>query len=161
MSRGRAAARLMTLRRVLETRSVTNQQELRRLLGEQGFKVTQATVSRDLASLGAVKVVDETGQERYALSPPAESVELEELARRLREFVIDIGASGNLAVLKTPPGSAGPVAAALDAATLDTAALEDVLGSIGGDDTILVVSRDAQGGERLAQRLRNLLENGI
>lgn len=155
MSRRRSAARLLIVRRLLEERAISSQEELVRLLAEQGHAVTQATVSRDLQSLGATKIIDAEARERYTLPAEAEgdadSLE-RELVRRMGQFVVDIDASGNLVVIKTPPGSAGAVAAALDAV-----GRADVLGTLCGDDTIMVVARDAAGGPALAERLRSLM----
>lgn len=156
MSRRKPAARAVLVRRLLAERHVESQEELVALLGERGHRVTQATVSRDLASLGALKIVDDDGRDRYIV-PPEVDVDDDEamalLARRLGEFVHAIDQSANNVVLRTPPGSAGAVAAALDAAPL-----EGVLGTIGGDDTVLVVTRAPDGGVRVARSLRRLLE---
>ncbi len=157
MNRGRAAARRVVLRRLLSGGEASTQDDIARLLARRGHVVTQATVSRDLAAIGAVKTTGDDGEERYALAPAAgrEAVAPQELARLLQAFAIEIGHSGNLAVVKTAPGSAGPVAAALDSAEI-----ESVLATIAGDDTVLVVARSAQGGAGLARALDRLLEVG-
>ncbi|MEM1203319.1 MAG: arginine repressor [Acidobacteriota bacterium] len=153
MNRNRAAARALILRRLVTERRIDSQDELVRLLAERGHRVTQATVSRDLTAIGAEKILDGDG-ERYVLSAVgAADASLQELSRRMREFVLDIGHSANLVVIRTPPGTAGSVAASLDGASL-----EDVLGTLGGDDTVLVVSRDSDGGAALARRLRSIME---
>lgn len=110
---------------------VTSQSEAVRLLAETGVKVTQATVSRDLDELGAVRVRS-GGAAHYVLLDdiPAFGAPLSQV---LRDFVVAKEASGNLAVLRTPPGHANVVAAALDRATL-----EGVLGTVAGDDTLFV-----------------------
>ncbi|MEM9555793.1 MAG: arginine repressor [Acidobacteriota bacterium] len=156
MSRRKSGARALLLRRLLAEQPIDSQDRLVDLLAERGHQVTQATVSRDLAALGALKILDDEGLERYVVPPVGadpgdEAITL--LARRLREFVHTIDHSANNLVLKTEVGSAGPVAAALDAAALD-----DVLGTVGGDDTILVVTRAPDGAAPLARRLRELLE---
>lgn len=152
MAKSRAAARSLILRRLLKEREVGSQEELVSLLAAEGHRVTQATVSRDLAALGADKRPWGAG-ERYVLPDERTPRKLGELARRMREFVVDMGFSANNVVLKTPPGAGGTVAAAVDAAELD-----DVLGSVTGDDTVLIVTRDANGGEALVNKLRELLE---
>lgn len=152
MAKSRAKARAMILRRLLKERAVGSQEELVSLLAEEGHRVTQATVSRDLAALGAEKQSKATG-EVYVLPDERTPAKLFELARRMREFVVDIGHSANNVILKTPPGAGGTVAAALDAA-----ALEDVLGSVSGDDTVLIITRDPDGGEELVRKLREILE---
>lgn len=155
MQRNRAAARLMILRRLLAQHEIGSQEELVKLLAKRGHRVTQATVSRDLMSLGVEKVAGNDGRERYAVAADLrrQSQALGNLARRLRDFVTEIGHSLNQVVLKTGPGAASPVAAALDAAALD-----GVLGTIGGDDTVLIITRDAGGGAAVARQLEELLE---
>lgn len=155
MNRSRAAARLMILRRLLTERQIGSQEELVTLLAERGHTVTQATVSRDLANLGAVKIRGEEGHDVYSL--PATSVSDSEamvvLGRRMQEFALSIDYSLNIVVLKTVPGAGPTVAAALDEVSLDL-----ILGTIGGDDTVLIVSKAADG-SALAQRLRDILED--
>lgn len=155
MNRKRAAARLVVLRRLLAQHEIDSQEELVKLLGERGHPVTQATVSRDLAHVGAEKVAGSGGRERYAIAEDLarHSGAIRNLSHRMKEFVIEIGHSANLVVLKTPPGSAGPVAAALDGATLD-----GVLGTLGGDDTLLVITRDPDGGAAVARQLEHIME---
>ena len=129
--------------------AVRSQTELGELLGADGVQVTQATLSRDLEELGAVKVggaylIPEDGRRplREAEQAPAR------LVRMLRELLTGVDASGNLAILRTPPGAAQFLASALD-----RSGLTDVVGTIAGDDTILVVSRDVTGGQALAEKL--------
>ena len=155
MNRNRSAARLVILRRLLAQHEIDSQETLVKMLEERGHAVTQATVSRDLGTLGAEKVADSGGRERYVVAIDLESHSgaIRSLSRRLKQFVTGIEHSANIVVLKTPPGSAGPVAAALDAAALD-----QVLGTIGGDDTLFIVTRDAQGGAEVAKQLAEILE---
>ena len=117
--------------------------------------MTQTTVSRDLTNLGAEKTTGSDGRDRYVIAADLErhSGAIRNLSRRMKEFVTEIGHSANLVVLKGPPGSAGPVAASLDAATLD-----GVLGTMGGDDTVLVITRDPNGGAMAARQLEDILE---
>lgn len=152
MAKNRAPARLMIVRRLLKETDVASQEQLVELLAAEGHSVTQATVSRDLSALGAEKRLGKDG-ERYALPDEKTPQKLAELARRMREFVVDMGFSANNVVLKTPPGAGGTVAAALDGAGLD-----EVLGSVTGDDTVLIVTRDPNGGEAMVQRLKEILE---
>ncbi len=134
---------------LIRTRTVRSQTELADLLAGDGVQVTQATLSRDLEELGAVKVsgsylIPEDGKRplREAEQGPAR------LLRLLRELLTGVDASGNIAVLRTPPGAAQFLASALD-----RSGLTDVVGTIAGDDTILVVARDATGGRDLADKL--------
>lgn len=135
---------------ILEQGSVPNQQRLVELLSEAGVEATQATVSRDLEEIGAVKVRASGGESVYAVPDlPKDRVAPEEHLRRvLGEWVVEVASSGNLAVVRTPPGSAHVVASALD-----RAGLAEILGTVAGDDTILVVAIEDLGGARLAERL--------
>ena len=135
MTRAGRHARIVEL---IRERSVRSQTELAELLAADGVQVTQATLSRDLEELGAVKVsgaylIPEDGKRplRDAEQAPAR------LIRLLRELLTGVDASGNLAILRTPPGAAQFLASALD-----RSGLTDVVGTIAGDDTILVVARD-------------------
>lgn len=136
---------------------VRSQTELITLLAGEGIAVTQATLSRDLDELGAVKLrgVD-GGAPVYVIPEDGSPVRVVEggtarLARLLSELLVSADASANLAVLRTPPGAAHFVASALD-----RAALTDVVGTIAGDDTILVVARESLTGAQLAERLMSL-----
>ena len=154
MSAGsRAATRRALVRRLLDEHDIGSQQELAARLARHGHRVTQTTISRDLAAVGAGKRVASDGHERYVLGDgPATPEGAAELTRMLRQFAVEVAASGNLAIVKTLPGSAGPVATALDRASVD-----GVLGTVAGDDTVLVVARTATGGAGLARRLETLL----
>jgi transcriptional regulator of arginine metabolism len=141
---------------LLSKRPVRSQTELAELLREAGVQVTQATLSRDLVELDAVKVRVPSGALVYAV--PAEggdrtpvvrdSAALEtRLARLLGELLVSAESSANLALLRTPPGAAQFLASAFDRAEPD-----DVLGTVAGDDTVLVISRRPDGGKQLAER---------
>lgn len=154
------AARHARIVDVLAQRAVRSQAELAVLLDAAGVHVTQATLSRDLDELGAVKlrtpdgglpvyVVPEDGSPLTARS--ADDAPPQRLARLVGELLTSTEVSANLVVLRTPPGAAQFLASALD-----RAGLPDVLGTIAGDDTILVVARDAAGGRDLADHLLTL-----
>ena len=138
---------------LLEEHPVTSQLQLVELLAAEGFTATQATVSRDLEDLGAVKVRVPGGESVYAIPElPSDRMAPEsQLKRVMGEWVIDIVSSANLVVLRTPPGSAHVVASALD-----RTGLPDVAGTVGGDDTILVVAVEGTSGAELAGNLRTL-----
>jgi transcriptional regulator of arginine metabolism len=124
-------------------------------LNAEGIAATQATVTRDLQELGTVKVRDEHGTRRIvvgtaSLSNPAP---LDHLRRMMGEWVVSVESSGHLVVVRTPPGCAHVVASALDRSSL-----EGVLGSVAGDDTILVIASEDRGGENLAREFRSLAE---
>jgi transcriptional regulator of arginine metabolism len=157
------AARHDRIVAILSQRPVRSQAELAAALEGSGFSVTQATLSRDLDELGAVKlrspdgglpvyVVPEDGAPLTARSsdddPP------HRLTRLLGELLVSAQASANLVVLRTPPGASNFLASALD-----RAGLPEVLGTIAGDDTILVVARDGDGGAALAQHFLDLAKS--
>ena len=139
--------------RLLETQPVTSQSHLVELLAADGVEATQATVSRDLEEVGALKVRVAGGDTVYAIPelPKDRVVPEEQLRRVLADWVVEIGRSGDLVVLRTPPGSAHVVASALD-----RAAVPGVVGTVAGDDTLLVVAAVRVGGERVAKRLQAL-----
>ena len=134
---------------LLEERSVGSQEDLQRALSKRGLRVGQATLSRDIRDLGLVK----TGR-GYALSHGDASSEpaLPPVSRLVREFVLGVRPAQNLLVIKTTVGSAQPVAAALD----DENWPESV-GTIAGDDTILIVCPDKKAANRLATRTQEML----
>jgi transcriptional regulator of arginine metabolism len=155
-----AASRVARQARIVElitSRPVRSQAELLGLLVADGIETTQATLSRDLDDLGAVKLRGVDGGTPVYVIPedgsPVRGVEggTARLARLLGEMLVSADASGNLAVLRTPPGAAQFLASALD-----RAALHDVVGTIAGDDTILVVAREPLTGAELAERLSTL-----
>lgn len=139
--------------RLLENHAITNQGQLVELLGADGVEATQATVSRDLDEIGAVKVRVAGGETLYAVPelPKDRVVPEEQLRRVLADWVVEIARSGNLVVLRTPPGSAHVVASALD-----RAAVAGVLGTVAGDDTLLVVAAETIGGDEVARCLSAL-----
>lgn len=147
-------ARQSLVERLLSTHEVTSQAELTEMLAEQGVVVTQGTISKDLVELGAIRTRTASGVVRYALpgqdagEPDASGARL---ARVCAELLTAADHSGNLAVAHTPPGGAQYFASALDRANWT-----DVLGTIAGDDTILIITRAVDGGESVAQRLLDL-----
>jgi transcriptional regulator of arginine metabolism len=156
-------ARQQRIIELIGRQPVRSQTELAELLAVAGLVVGQATLSRDLVEIGAVKVRDPAGQLVYAVpgeggdrSPRAgEAAAFEaRLSRLASELLVSADASANLVVLRTPPGAAQYFASAIDHAALD-----DVLGTIAGDDTVLVVSRDPVGGAALAERFLKLSES--
>jgi transcriptional regulator of arginine metabolism len=136
--------------KLLETRAVGSQTHLVELLAGEGIEATQATVSRDLEELGALKVRLPGGDTAYALPElPSHQVAPEDHLRRiLGEWVVEAAFSGNLVVLRTPPGSAHVVGSALD-----RSGFPGVIGTVAGDDTVLVVAAEVAGGAGVAARL--------
>jgi len=153
----RSTIRRTLLRRLLESEEITSQQQLREQLAQHGHHVAQTTISRDLSAIGAYKVSDDSGA-HYVLASAGGGVVagLRAVAERMRLFVVSIEASGNLVVIKTPPGSAHSVAVALDATP--SAAIPELLGTIAGDDTMFVAARPPFDGEVLAARLSSIME---
>ena len=139
--------------KLIEQGAIENQAQLVELLAAQGCHATQATVSRDLDDLGAIKVRVPGGESAYAIPAlPAQQVAPEDHLRRVcGDWVVEVAHSGNLVVLRTPPGSAHVVASALD-----RAGLPDLLGTVAGDDTLLVVVAEDVGGARVAEQLTDL-----
>ncbi len=136
--------------KLLETRAVGSQAHLVDLLAAEGVEATQTTVSRDLEELGALKVRLPGGETAYVLPElPSHQVAPEDHLRRvLGEWVVEADHSGNLIVLRTPPGSAHVVGSALD-----RSGFPGVIGTVAGDDTVLVVASEASGGAAVADRL--------
>ena len=153
-SRAARQARIVAL---ISTREVHSQGELAGMLAREGVEVTQATLSRDLDELGAVKLRGaDGGAVRYVVPDDGSPVRgvtggTDRLTRLLAELLVSADHSGNLAVLRTPPGAAQYLASALD-----RAALAEVVGTIAGDDTLVVVAREPLDGAGLATLLQAL-----
>jgi transcriptional regulator of arginine metabolism len=138
-----------TLLELVQQQPYRNQDELRRALTRRGFDVTQATLSRDIHELGLVKTSDGYAPQEGELAgestlPPA--------IRLVREFVLDVKEAQNLLVIRTAPGSAQPVAAALDAE-----GWTEVVGTVAGDDTLLIISQNRRSAQKMAARIRGML----
>ncbi len=145
--------RQQAIGRLIAQREVTSQPQLVELLEAEGISATQATVSRDLEDLGAVKVRVPGGATVYAVPEyaPDRLAPLEQLRRVMGEWVAEVSRSGDLVVLRTPPGCAHVVASALDRSAMD-----GLIGTVAGDDTLLCVDSEETGGAELAARLREL-----
>ena len=153
------SARQARIRALIEAQPVTSQTQLAALLAESGVDVTQATLSRDLEDIGAVKLRGSDGAPAsYVLPPenaplrPAQAAPAR-LIRLLADLLTSAEGSANLAVLRTPPGAAQFLASAMD-----KVGLPEVLGTIAGDDTVVAISREPGGGPALAERLRALAQ---
>jgi transcriptional regulator of arginine metabolism len=151
------AARHARIVAVLGQHTVRSQAELAAIMRRTGFQVTQATLSRDLDELGAVKLRTPDGGLPVYVVPQdgapltlrsADDAPPHRLARLVAELVTSADASANLVVLHTPPGAAHFLASALDRAGMPA-----VLGTVAGDDTILVISRDPKGGDDLVREI--------
>ena len=139
--------------RLLAEHGVTSQAQLVDLLAAEGVAATQATVSRDLDDLGAIKVRVGGGETVYAIPelPSDQRAPEDHLRRVFSEWVVEVAHSANLVVLRTPPGSAHVVGSALD-----RSGLPGVLGTVAGDDTLIVVVAEPVGGAEMAGRLAEL-----
>ncbi|MDX2847986.1 MULTISPECIES: arginine repressor [Streptomycetaceae] len=150
---------------ILNRLPVRSQSQLAKLLSDDGLSVTQATLSRDLDELGAVKIRTNNGELIYAvpseggfrtpMAPLGESVKEERMRRLASELLISAEASANLVVVRTPPG-----AAQFFASAIDQAEVYDILGTIAGDDTVMLISRDPAGGQAVAEHLLRLAAGG-
>ncbi|GGG11276.1 arginine repressor [Rhodococcoides trifolii] len=147
-------ARIVAL---LATNHVRSQPELATLLAAEGIEITQATLSRDLDELGAVKLRAPDGGAGIYVVPedgsPVRGVSggTARLSRLLGELLVSTDASGNLAVLRTPPGAAHYLASALD-----RAAIPEIVGTVAGDDTIVVIAREPMTGREVAAHIERL-----
>jgi transcriptional regulator of arginine metabolism len=135
---------------LLQRGPVESQDELQRVLARRGFEAGQATLSRDIRELGIVKTAGgyQIAGTGYAPEPVLPSV-----SRLVREFVVEVRLAQNLLVLKTSVGSAQPVAAAVDAEDWP-----EVVGTLAGDDTILIISPDNRTAQQLARKIHGMLE---
>lgn len=147
------AARRERILLLLQRQRVRSQAELRELLAAAGHRVTQATLSRDLRDLGVVKGVDGYEPAPAGAAPAAAGGTL---WQAVAGFLLAADVAQNLVVLRTPPGGAQPLALALDRTARAGGELPDVVGTIAGDDNVLVVCRDAGKARALVRRLDRL-----
>ncbi len=153
MTRDDKAARRAAIESIVGSEVVSTQEQLRRILTERGFDVSQSTLSRDIRRLGLVKRATPDGRVAYTAPGPASDRASRALGRLLPELVLDATPSGNLLVVKTLTGAAQPVAAAIDAA-----AWPEILGTVAGDDTVLVILHSEHGASEVAARIHHLAE---
>ena len=141
------AARRAKAIALIKAGRISSQSDLVKELKKAGFPVTQATASRDLEEIGAVRGRSANGEAFYAIA----SSDNDSMARSMplpSDLILSVEASGNLAVVRTPPGGAQ-----LLASSLDHSGISSIIGTIAGDDTVLVVARKASGGAQLAKEL--------
>lgn len=143
--------RQQKIRELIQTREISTQEELVAELQKNNIPVTQATLSRDLREIGVVKVSKGLGDYVYKIAGEVSSSE-KDLKNKFLNFVRDIKDTGNLILIKTPPGEAQGVAR-----VIDLAEMEHILGTVAGDDTILVVVDDAKNTKRVKKRFQDLL----
>ena len=147
MKRRRQAAILDLVDRV----ALSSQEDLRRKLKDQGFTVTQATLSRDLRDLGLVKASADGAYHRPGAESTPPEVAVARLQHAVTEFLVGVDRAQQLVVLKTGMAQAQPLASAVDAARID-----GVVGTIGGEDTVLVICRDAAAAASVAHRFERM-----
>ena len=138
---------------IIRKYDVDTQEELCVRLNEAGYKVTQATVSRDIRELKLTKISTDNGRQKYAVITDADSNMMEKYARVLREGFLSVDAAENIVVIKTVSGMAGAVAAAVDAMRM-----QEIGGSLAGDDTILCVIRTSDDAVHIMKKLRKIVE---
>lgn len=153
---GQTAGRIRKIREIVRRESIPTQADLARALRREGIEVTQATISRDIKRLGLIKVLDGSGRYRYALPETAGSDSRpistgQRLQSVFDEFVVGIDNALDLILVKTEPGGAQPVAAAID-----DMRWSDVAGTIAGEDTVLVIPSTRRVGPTVLKRLRAL-----
>jgi len=138
--------------------SIHSQVEIVDRLKNSGFDVTQATVSRDLEDIGAVRGRDSQGDPNYRINQESIDEPLSKVSRLISDLLVDVKSSGNLTVLRTPPGGAQLLASALDRASR-AGTIPQIIGTIAGDDTVLVVSSESDGAAQNAQLLLCLAQS--
>ena len=138
--------------KIIASQDVETQEELARLLGEQGFQVTQATVSRDIKELRLIKVLTSEGHYKYATVEKAESDLQERFIRLFSNCVLSITNAGNLIVIKTISGSASVAGEAIDSLKWP-----EIAGSIAGDNTIFLAARDPESAAEASEAINRLI----
>ena len=145
--------RQKALLEIISTENIETQEELGKKLNERGFKVTQATVSRDIKELHLIKVQAERGVYKYAYNESSSVLTQERMERIFREVTISLKSSGNIIIVNTLSGS-GPAAGE----AIDNFGIEEIVGSLAGDNTVfLVVEEHSQ--EAVMNRLRSMMRN--
>lgn len=138
---------------LIQEYDIDTQEELAARLNEAGFEVTQATVSRDIRALKLMKVAGKDGKSRYAILTEPSAELGDKYTRILQDTLTSLDVGQNMLVIRTVPGMAMGVAAALDALKW-----KEILGSIAGDDTVMCVARDAEQAEIVAEKLKGILK---
>ena len=146
-------ARHEKIKELIQQYDIDTQEELASRLNEAGFKVTQATVSRDIRALKMMKVTGKDGKSRYVILQELPTELGEKYTRVLHDALLTIDQGQTILVIRTVPGMAMGVAAALDALNW-----EEILGSIAGDDTVMCVARTLEEASSVAERLKSILQ---
>ncbi|MCL2436526.1 MAG: arginine repressor [Clostridiales bacterium] len=138
---------------LIENNEIETQEKLACMLKEAGYEVTQATVSRDIKELQLIKILSSSGRYRYAAAIKASTMVSDRFVKIFKETIKSVNYSGNMIVVKTLSGCANAAAEALDSLNLS-----HIIGSIAGDNTIMIVADDPSNVEKLVQELRDLLD---
>lgn len=146
------AKRHLKIREIITNNVIDTQEELVEILKEEGFNITQATVSRDIKELHLVKVPLEDGKYKYSLPADQRYNPLQKLKRTLRDSFIGLDSSDNLIVLKTLPGNANSIGV-----IIDNLGWTEIMGNISGDDTCLIICRTKNGAKEIAKKLLEML----
>lgn len=154
LRRGSASARRAKVVSLVQAELVHSQSDLVKLLAKAGFEVTQATASRDLEDIGAFRGRSKDGTAIYQL-PQDEAQSLSRVISLPSDLILSIDSSANMAVVRTPPGGAQLLACALDGARTH-GQLTSLIGTVAGDDTVLLISKRSAGGASLAKELLKL-----
>ena len=147
------ARRQSVILEVLEHEAVRSQEQLRQRLIARGFDVTQATLSRDIKELGLLKRSSDGAYQPGGADTPSTASALETLGRALAEYLVHVEPVQQLVVLKTGAGQAQLLGLAIDRARLD-----EVVGTLAGDDTILIIAREPRSAQTVAKKLRDLAQ---
>lgn len=141
-----------TILNIIETMNIETQKDLADQLLERGYKVTQATISRDIKELNLIKVQADGGAYKYTVSDMGLAANTEKLLRVLHDMVVSVQSAGNIVVVSTMTGSAGAAAE-----IIDNLGLENVIGSIAGDNTIFLAT-NVGAAEKVALEIKNLIK---
>jgi transcriptional regulator of arginine metabolism len=149
------ASRLALIQDIITTNDVSSQGEIVLLLARKGVTVTQATLSRDLEILGAVKISKGASGLNYAIPDDGTGTPITKdasrLSRAMSELAASVDYSGNIVVVRTSPGAASYLAS-----TIDRSGLDSIIGTVAGDDTVMLITRDPAGGATVCQELQDL-----
>ena len=145
--------RLRIIREIIKDKKISSQEDLLEELNKRGFKVTQATVSRDISSLNLVKVRDALQNEYYALSFNYQGdphTGFQRIKSKFKDNVISVEGANNIIVIKTDPGGAQGVAVAIDGSNF-----EEILGTVAGDDTIICIIKNETEAQKILQLFKS------
>ena len=137
---------------LIQTHDVETQQQLVELLSEEGFKATQATISRDIRELRLIKRSSDTGRSKYCIPPKVETRINDRFIKILRETIKGVKSAENLIVVETLSGCASAAAEAMDSATT-----EEIIGTIAGDNTVLIIVDKKENVEKIVAQIKNII----